>query len=248
MTVSEQDSILNEMSAVTISREYGSGGGEIAVRLARRLGWTLIDHQIVADVAQRLGMKHEDAQARDERGAGLVTRVLDALLTTAPEGPVQPGDFPTNSNDLYHQTVCRVIEAAFHTRHAVIVGRGSQVLLQHCRDVVHVRVIAPLEMRVDYVSRREGLSESEARARIHSKEQDRNRYLQSHYRRNPQDPALYDLVINTRGVSLDGAVDLLLEALERKARQLALPAPELGPGAEVARYRARPEDFRTGVP
>jgi len=162
-----------------------------------------------------------------------------------PWHPVQPGDFPTNSNDLYHQTVCRVIEEAFHTRHGVIVGRGSQVLLQDCRDVLHVRVIAPLEMRIAYVSRREGLTEAAARARIQSKEQDRNRYLQSHYRRNPQDPWLYDLIVNTRGLSLDDAVDLLVAALERKARQLAHPVSELGPGADVARYRSHPEDFRT---
>ncbi len=235
----------DEMSAVTISREYGSGGGEIASRLVKRLGWTLIDHQIVANVAQRLGMTHEEAQARDERGAGLVARVLDAFLTTAPEGPVQPGDIPTNSADLYHETVCQVIEEAVRTRHVVIVGRGAQALLQDRQDVLHVRVVAPLEMRIEYVSRREGLSESEARARIHAKEQGRDRYLQTHYGRNPHDPQLYDLSVNTRGTSLDGAVDLLLAALERKARQLGLPAAELGPGAEVARYRARPVDLRS---
>lgn len=244
MSTSQPNPTVDGMSAVTISREYGSGGGEIASRLARRLGWTLVDHQIVANVAQRLGMTQEEAQARDERGAGLVARVLDAFLTTAPEGPVQPGDVPSNSADLYHGAVCQVIEEAVRTRHVVIVGRGAQVLLQERRDVFHVRVVAPLELRIEYVSRREGLSESEARTRIHAKEQGRDRYLQTHYGRNPHDPQLYDLTVNTRGITLDGVVELLLMALERKASQLGLPATDLGPGADVARYRARPGDLR----
>ena len=55
-----------EMRAITISRQYGSGGGEVAARLARRLGWQLVDHEIVAQVAHRLGITEEEAQVRDE--------------------------------------------------------------------------------------------------------------------------------------------------------------------------------------
>ncbi len=241
--MAEQVSSFDAMSAITISREYGSGGGEIGARLASQLGWTLVDHQIVANVAQRLGITHEEASARDERGAGLVARVMDALLTTPPEGPVPAGEFPTSSNDLYHQTVCRVIEKAFHTRHVVIVGRGAQALLQECPDVLHVRVIAPIEMRVAYVSLREGLNEQQARARIHSKEQGRNRYLRAHYHKSPQDPDLYDLTINTRGISLDDAVGIVASALEQKARMLGMPPSERWPGADVSRYRDRPGDL-----
>src|SRR6476659_4044020 len=54
------------MRAVTISREYGSGGGEIAARLSKRLGWKLIHHEIVMQVANALGVSQEDAAAHDE--------------------------------------------------------------------------------------------------------------------------------------------------------------------------------------
>ena len=241
--MAEQVSAYDQMSAVTISREYGSGGGEIAARLATRLGWTLVDHQIVADVARRVGMTQEEARARDERGAGLVSRVIDALLTASPEGPVTPEDLPISSNDLYHQAVRRVIEKSYNARHVVIVGRGAQAELQSCEDVLHIRVVAPLEMRIAYVSQREGLSESEARNRIQSKEQGRVRYLQSHYHRRPQDPSLYDLTINTRGISLDDAVDLVFDALQRKARRVGLPLAERGPSVDVERYVDRPVDL-----
>ncbi|MGA7670050.1 MAG: cytidylate kinase-like family protein [Nitrolancea sp.] len=231
------------MSAITISREYGSGGGEIASRIADRLGWTLVDHQIVADVARRIGMTQEEASARDERGAGLVARVLDALLIAAPEGTIPAEDLPVSSSDLYHQAVCRVIEKSYNARYVVIVGRGAQALLQRCEDVLHIRVIAPLEMRISYVSQREGLSESAARDRIHSKQQGRDRYLQSHYHRRPNDPTLYDLTVNTRGISLNDAVDIVLDALQRKARQVGMPPSQRGPGVDVERYHDQPGDL-----
>jgi cytidylate kinase len=103
-----------------------------------------------------------------------------------------------------------------------------------------VRVVAPLPQRVAYVTQREGLSPSAARARIRGKEQDRARYLQAQYHRTPDDPLLYDVVVNTGVLSLDSVVDLLLLALERKARQLTLPESELGPGAGLERYRGQP--------
>ena len=51
-----------EMKAITISRQYGSSGGEIGARLAQRLNWHLIDHQIVAQVARELGIPEQQAK------------------------------------------------------------------------------------------------------------------------------------------------------------------------------------------
>lgn len=234
----------SDMSAIIVSRQYGSGGGELAARLSRRIGWQLVDHQLVAEVARRLGITEADAQARDERAAGLVSRVVNALLTMAPEGPVTPDQLPSDPDELYHHTVRHIIDDALRLHHVVIVGRGAQALLLDRRDVLRIRIVAPLEARVAYVALREGLPEPAARARIQLKERDRARYLQTHYHRHPDDPLLYDLTVNTGVIDLDSAVDLVLLALERKANQLNTPEEALGPGAGLGRYRGRPEDFQ----
>jgi len=72
------------MRAVTISREYGSGGGEIGARLAKRLTWQLIDHQIVVRIAEMLGETLEETKARDEHAPGLVALLADSLRWAAP--------------------------------------------------------------------------------------------------------------------------------------------------------------------
>jgi cytidylate kinase len=233
------------MQAVTVSREYGSGGGEIAKRLARRLGWQLIDHEIVAHVAQALEISEEEAAIHDER----VESVVNSLLTSM--SIVQPAMFsvaplPAVMTDLktYRAALNQVIEAVVSRGQVVIVGRGAQVVLAKRRDVLHARIVAPLEQRITYVTRREGLNRAEAQTRIQLKEHDRMRYLQTQYHCRPDDAHLYDLVVNTNVLDLDQAVDLLYLALQHKAQHLTTPTGELGPATGLPRYPGQPGDIR----
>ena len=76
------------MSAITISREYGSGGGEIAARLARRLGWQLIDHAVVEQTARQLEVRETEVEKHDEDYVesdrpGILSRILEQLTPSA---------------------------------------------------------------------------------------------------------------------------------------------------------------------
>jgi len=233
------------MRAITISREYGSGGGEIAARLAKRLGWRLIDHEVVAQVAHALGISPEEAAERDEQVEGFISRLLSGMRLSAPEilvtgsPPIAPQKLERAEHDVLH----RIVEEAANEGHVVIVGRGGQVILAERRDTLHVRIIAPLDARVTYVARREQLSPSAARARVQMKDRARARYMQTLYHCQHTDPHLYDLVINTAILDIDSAVDLICLALARKARRLTVPATELGPAAGLTQYPGQPADF-----
>ncbi len=98
----------------------------------------------------------------------------------------------------------------------MIVGRGSQVLLAQHRDVFHVRIVAPLEQRIAYVMRREGLDRAAAQERIQRKDRDRVRYLQTRYHEHPADAHLYDIVVNTAVLDLESVVDALVFVLEAR--------------------------------
>src|SRR5712692_8037094 len=80
--------MISQMRAVTISREYGSGGGEVAARLAKRLGWQLIDHEVVVRVAQKLHVSEEEAEYHDERVESLAARIFKSLRLAHPTMPV----------------------------------------------------------------------------------------------------------------------------------------------------------------
>src|SRR5215472_15520873 len=126
--MSQNIQIIDQMRAITISREYGSGGGEIAARLAKHLGWQLIDHEIVELVAGELGTSIEEAEAHDERTEGILARVFNNLQYLEPSylAGTSPDVFLRNE-ETYLEIVRRIVRAAAAQGHVVIVGRGSQV-------------------------------------------------------------------------------------------------------------------------
>lgn len=241
----EQQSLSAQMRAITISREYGSGGGEIARRVATRLGWQLVDHEMVVRIAQSLGVSESEIERQDEYSESFASRILSSMRLIDPTMAINvPADAFTTTEEVYKQALTNLVRAVAEAGHAVIVGRGSQVLLARQRDVLHVRIVAPLEQRITYVVQREGLDRETARARIQQKDRQRERYLQYHYHQSSEDPHLYDLVMNTGIIDLDSIAALITYALERKATRLAVDEKELGPGAGSLRYTSQPEDFR----
>ncbi|MFL5735032.1 MAG: AAA family ATPase [Chloroflexia bacterium] len=234
---------VNQMRAVTISREYGSGGGEVARRLASHLGWHLVDHEVVVDVAHALGVSEAEAEAHDEHADTRASRILRSLGFVPAIAPAPVPVELTMDQPAYDEARRLAVEGACKTGHTVIVGRGGQVLLASRRDVLHVRIIAPLEQRVRYVMQREGLDRTAAQRRIDAKDRDRANFLMSVHHKDPADARLYDLVINTGILDLDSAVNLMVLALERKARRIGVPDEALGPGAGLQPYAEPPGDI-----
>jgi cytidylate kinase-like protein len=113
---------------------------------------------------------------------GILERILEQL---APSAPMNGGGgvFIRTSSPgeilPYQETIRNIIIAAATAGHVVIVGRGGQVLLADRRDVLHVRIVAPVEQRIAYVVRREGLDAEIARKRVQAKDQARTRYMQT---------------------------------------------------------------------
>jgi cytidylate kinase len=241
------------MRAITISREYGSGGGEIAARLARRLGWQLVDHAVIELTARELEVHETEVEKYDEeyvestlsRIQNRIQQFAPAAFTSAGGSSIYASPPQAAETRAYQDTMRQIITAAANTGHVVIVGRGGQVLLAEKRDVLHIRVVAPLELRVAYVARREGLDLDTARRRVQAKDRARTRYMKTQYHCEHEDPHFYDLVIDTAVLDLDSAVDLICLAVERKANRLSVPVEELGPVAGLAPYPGKPSDFRT---
>src|SRR3989442_4579374 len=242
--MNEERDLSNRMRAITISREYGGGGAEIASRLARRLGWQLIDHAIVERVASELGTSQEEAEAHDESTGGIISQVLNAMQNLYPASMVSAPPEAFLSAEDYCRTVDRIVRAAAARGQVVIVGRASQVILADLHDVLHVRIIAPFEKRVAYVMQREGVDRHTAEARIHRKEHERASYLEREYQHHLDDAHLYDLVLNTSLLDLESAVDIICFTLQQKAKGLATKTSELGPAIGVSQYPGQPEDFR----
>ncbi len=202
---------------ITLSRELGSGGTEISHRLAEKLGWQHYDREIIEAIAARTHV-HEQLVARfDEHIRNELDTYLYNLLTRQ-----------LLNNTEYLASLTRVLVSVAQYGNAVIVGRGANFILPP-EAGLRVRVVAPLETRVQRVMQVRGHDEKRALEEIATHDRERRDFVERNFRCRPEDPCAYDAVINTGGrAGLAAATDFIVRLAEIK---LAIP---LTPG----RYHA----------
>jgi cytidylate kinase len=195
---------------ITISREFGAGGSVVARRVAEALGWSVLDNDLIEEVARRSGMSAEKVAERDERVPSFGERLTRALvaspevpLTTS--APIERLDEPR----LVRATEAVVGEIAQQGR-VVMVGRAAVAVLARASEAVHVRLIAPKPFRIQVVMNRLGIDEKAADKMLVDTDAQRARYHQEYYQRNWADPVNYHLVLNTEALGFDGAADLIV--------------------------------------
>ena len=198
------------MAVITISRQYGSGGSEVAERVARALGWSLYDNAVVEEVAQRLRMTPAEVSAREERVPSLVERMATAMALGAPEMMPMVGDLAAQpSEERMVLMTRRVIEDAVRAGPVVLVGRGAQCMLASRTDALHVFCYAPFEELVRYAVEVLDVPFPEAGKKVTEMNRHREEYVMHHFKRDWRDFANYDLCVNTARLGLDGSADLV---------------------------------------
>ncbi|MGH7606769.1 MAG: AAA family ATPase [Gemmatimonadales bacterium] len=204
---------------VTITRQYGSGGSEIARLAAERLGWTLIDNEFVDQVARLAGVTAEEVARREERAPGLLERLARTLAVASPEMFITTaGAPPTVEADevtLVRMTERVIAEAAREGR-AVLVGRGAQALLAARGNALHVYVVASKPWRKQLAVERLGVDPAKVDNVLADTDGQRDRYVKTHYGRERQDVAAYDLVLNAERLGFEGAAALIVAEVERR--------------------------------
>ena len=205
------------MPIVTVSRQYGSGGSEVAERVARALGWKLYDNEVVEAVASRLRLTPAEVMAREERVPSLVERMASAMALGVPEVMPVVGEMASvPSEERMVMVTRRVIEDAVAAGPAVLVGRGAQCMLARRSDALHVYCYAPQEDLERYVIENLGVPPAEAHKRVTDMNHQRELYVRLHWQRNWRDVANYDLCVNTASLGLDGAARLVTEVARER--------------------------------
>lgn len=207
------------MPFVTISRMYGSGGSEIAERVATLLGWELYDNEIVDAIAARSGMSASEVAAIEERGPSLVERISGAFTLGTPEAmpAFVENQVPTPDEEIV-ATTRAIIEEAVRKGPAVLVGRGAQCLLAARADGFHVFCHAPLPALVDYAVRTLGVPAAEAEKKVNEVNKQREQYVQRHWQRKWMSPLSYHLCIDTSWYGMDGAAELIARSARERLR------------------------------
>lgn len=182
------------MTIVTISRQFGSLGSQIAREAAELLGYKLVWRDLINQSALRAGAPSAALAVIDELG------LLGISLTK-------------KEVRLYRQALRQVMEELYEKGNAVIVGRAGQIILQEKPDVIHVRVIAPAGLRAARIAERQQITLEKALAQIEASDKNRRKFVKRFFEIDWNSPEFYDLVINTTHLTASESARLIVQAV-----------------------------------
>ena len=189
-------------ACIAISRLPRSGGAELGSRVATELGYEFFGRELVDYIAREHRVQRKLVASLDEHARSAIDRYVDAF---------RMGAF-TESDYLRH--VVRAVTTIGHRGNVVLLGRGSAYILEP-EQTLRVLVVAPRAHRAERLASSEGISRAEA-MRLLAKLDDERREFLAGFGVEPDDPTLYDLVVNTGTLGMAAAVSQVLAALESR--------------------------------
>ncbi|MGA7292515.1 MAG: cytidylate kinase-like family protein [Terriglobales bacterium] len=181
---------------ITIEREYGCGGGEIAQLLANQLGWKLWDQVLTAEIARLANCPKSVVEVREERTDPLYYRLFKSFMRGSYEGSINAPKLNLVDSESILKFTRLVVEHAAQKGNCVIVGRGSQQFLRNRADALRVFLYAPWEDKVQRLLAR-GKSEKEAKELVDTVDRERADFIQKYFNVEWPDRAIYHTMINT---------------------------------------------------
>lgn len=199
---------------VTISRQAGAGGNSLAnailEELARRKeplfqGWRRFNQELCRKVAEEPGLKVSlDSLLKFEYRSEVEDMMEEMIVGNAPQ-------------DLVNKKIFQLIHTLAVFGKVIIVGRGGVCLTRNLPAGIHIRLVAPLKLRIKRMGDLLELSEKKANELVLEQDKSRARLMKIYFGKNIDDPLLYDAIWNTGAVSLDQIARLIVQLIEIKS-------------------------------
>jgi len=200
------------IKVITIEREYGCGGGEIAQLLARRLGWKLWDQLLTEEIARLARCPKAVVESREERTDPLYYRLFKSFMRGSYEGSINAPKLNLVDSETIVKITQRVVEHAAEKGNCVIVGRGSQHFFRDRLDTLRVFLYAPKEDKVRRLVAR-GKNDKEAEELIDTVDRERADFIQKYFNVEWPARAIYHMMMNT-SIGDEPAVHMILDFME----------------------------------
>lgn len=190
-----------QIPVITVSSEPGSCGTVVAQEVAKRLGFDYFHKDIIEGIAKSAKMRTSVIESLEKER---LTGIEDFISSLIKEQYIWPG--------IYMEHLLKVVSTIGKHGRAVIVGRGANFILPP-GERFSVRIVAPLEIRIQNIARYYSTSEKNARRRVIRRESNRRAFVRQSFNADIADPQNYDLIINTGKIGTGPAVEAIIGAL-----------------------------------
>jgi cytidylate kinase len=199
---------------ISFARDYGSGGLELSMRVAEKLGWQHFDHEVVEAIASETKTREELVAMFDESVRSELANYMHNLFTS------QTWD---SIHYIFH--LVHVLNAIARHGNAVIIGHGANFVLPP-QNGLRVRVVAPMPVCVRNYAQIRGVTEAEAVREITRRNSEYVAFIRRHFHRDIADLLAYDLTLNSEHLDLEAALQMVIYAAEAKFKTALKQAPE----------------------
>lgn len=198
---------------ITISRQTGSGSYEVSEKLINILqqktkepdeAWTYFNKELLYKVLEDFKLPKAFSSYISENKYSHINDAVSELLG------VKPSEWT-----IVHKTTEIILQLARYGK-SIIVGRGSNIITSKLANSFHVRLIAPIDNRLKHVQEVFGFTKSQAMDYITKEDANRKKYLKSHFFRDPDDPVLYHLIINSGLLSYEESAMVIADTVIKK--------------------------------
>ncbi|HEV3277484.1 MAG TPA: cytidylate kinase-like family protein [Terriglobia bacterium] len=216
---------------ITIEREYGSGGPDIAKKVAERLGWKLWDQLLTNEIARLMDCDCGAVEKREEKRDPLSYRLFRAFMRGSHEGSQNAPRLKMVDADCIREVAERVVKSAAEAGKCVIVGRGSAYYLQNRLDAFHVFIYAPFDEKVRRLQAT-GKSEHEAAELAETVDRDRADFIKQYFGVEWPDRHRFHLMINST-IGDEAAEETILNGVAMIEKE------RVGPGSSARQREAQ---------
>jgi cytidylate kinase len=209
------------MTVITIRGQLGSGAPQIGRKIADAFHIDYMDREIINRIAERSRRPRKEIIAKEILPVTLKERIAtfiqhDFAGSSPLSRPAPEDDVPPLDNARYVKLLGSVIKHLARDGSVVICGRGSQFFLRDMSGILHILVMAPLELRIKRVMESFGISEQSARDKITRYDTNRREFIKKYFKADLENPIYYDMTINTAHMNYDSAAALIIRAISLK--------------------------------
>ncbi len=203
-----QEKVILPGPVITVSRERGSRGTYLAKMLAEKLNYQLVHREIIDYIVEDSGVRRRLIESLDEKIRSEIELWVEGVFK---------GKYLGKSDYFFH-LMKSVLAIAQHGE-TVIVGRGANFILG-LKKGFHIRVVAPLEKRMENLVEYKHFNVAEAKKEIERRDKERKEFIHTFFGKNIDDPTYYDLILNSANFQIEEALDLILKAFKSKSKKM----------------------------
>jgi cytidylate kinase len=187
---------------IALSREAGCGGSRIARLVGQKLGWDVLDKELLDFMSQRYHLPRDVLEFVDETTANWLYDTFGSWL-----------DRQTVSHEAYVEHLGQIVLLGARHGRVVLVGRGAQFFLPRDRGLA-VRIVASEKFRVEQTMRDREMTRDGARHFVQERDEGRREFVRRYFHHDLADPHLYDLIVNRDQLGPEAAASLIVEAYQ----------------------------------